>query len=101
MKKFVKYFLSCFIAIMPCLLDAQQNLGEPNRTIDSLLNVLTILSSPSPEIKLVNGADTSQINTLNLLSSEYMHLDRYDMALQYAQEALKYASNINFQKGLA
>ena len=101
MKRFVKYLLYWFIAIMPCLLNAQQNLDEPNRTIDSLLNVLTILTSPSPEITLVKGSDTSQINTLNLLSSEYVHRDQYEKALQYAQEALKYAGTINFPKGLA
>jgi hypothetical protein len=67
MKKIKKHLLFCICFFCAGILTAQ----ESNKTIDSLLNVVEILSSPAPEIKLVEGADTTLINTFNLLSVQF------------------------------
>ncbi|MES2592660.1 MAG: tetratricopeptide repeat protein [Bacteroidota bacterium] len=69
--------------------------------IDSLLNVLKVLSNPSPEIRLVKGADTTRINTLNLLSKYYRNADDMVQSMQYSREAQNSAEKIGYHKGEA
>ena len=109
LKKTIPYLLLTNLIILPYLIQAQKTIdghsgsaqNAPHRTIDSLLNVLKILSSPTSEIKLVEGSDTTQINTLNLLSWQYINIVNFHLALQYAQLAQAQAEKINFKKGIA
>ncbi|MES2284164.1 MAG: tetratricopeptide repeat protein [Bacteroidota bacterium] len=102
LKKSIKYILFCFLFLACDFTNAQeQKKTEGNRTIDSLLNVLKVLSSPSPEIRLVKGADTVQINTLNLLSRQYRNMDSIEQAFQYSQQAKDLAEKSGFLKGEA
>jgi tetratricopeptide (TPR) repeat protein len=102
MKKNLKYVVFCFLLLHCVFLKAQvPRKAENNRTIDSLLNVLKIFSVPNPEVKLAKGADTVQVNVLNLLSKQYQDIGNFENALLYAQKALNNASLINFQKGMS
>ncbi|MES2284163.1 MAG: tetratricopeptide repeat protein [Bacteroidota bacterium] len=97
MKKNVKYLLTYTLAFSSCLLIAQNT----NPTIDSLLNVLKTLSSPSPEVQFVKGTDTIKVNTLNSLSWQYINIGELKQAMQHAQEAKQLGENVSFKKGIA
>ncbi|MES2284165.1 MAG: tetratricopeptide repeat protein [Bacteroidota bacterium] len=97
MKKNIKYFFICILFFCIRLLNAQ----ESDPSIDSLLNVLKILSSTSPEIKLVKGSDTALVNTLNLLSKQYRNTNNFREALHFAEEAQQQGEKLNYRKGIA
>lgn len=97
LKKNIKHFLLYILLFSISAVNAQ----ESNSTIDSLLKVISTLSSPSPEVKLVKGADTTLINTLNQVSNEFRYIDSYEKALKYAQDALLQSEKIDYQKGIA
>lgn len=102
MKNNVKCIFSCIFLLASCFSDAKETTtSASNPTIDSLLNVLKNLSSPSPEVKLAKGSDTVQINTLNLLGGLYTKIGSYEEALKYAQQAELQAKKINFKKGIS
>jgi serine phosphatase RsbU (regulator of sigma subunit)/tetratricopeptide (TPR) repeat protein len=74
-----------FILICCC----RQGLGQ-NHAIDSLKEVLKREKD-----------DTSKINTLNLLSSSLLRLDKIDTSLFCADDAQKLAEKYGYKKGLA
>ncbi len=85
-----------------CFLNAQaKQPTQDESTIDSLINVLKILSSPSTETPFVKGVDTIKINTLTLLTWEYIKMDNYEQALEYAQQMKQQSEPLNYQKGVA
>ena len=92
MKRLVTYFLSGILVLMSCFLIAQQNKASIGHDpiIDSLQNVLKNLSG-----------DTTEVNTLNLLSRQYRNTGIYEPAMQYAREAQQFAKKLNYQKGIA
>ena len=102
MKNNIKYILSWCIVLASCVSKAQETkIPESNPIIDSLLNVLNLLSNPSPEVKLEKGSDTVIIKTLNLLGKKYLIISDYEQALKYLLEAQQQSEKIKFQTGLA
>jgi tetratricopeptide (TPR) repeat protein len=97
LKNNLRCFLFLSLAFSTSILNAQERTLE----IDSLLNILNIISSPSPEVKRADGADTILVNTLNQLAYEYINLGNYEEALPYIQKALKKATDINYSKAIA
>ena len=61
-----------------------------NRTIDSLLTLLT-----------ADKPDTNKVNHLNNLCREYGNIRKIDTALRTGNEALALAQKLNFKKGIA
>src|SRR5688572_30867389 len=59
-----------------------------------------IVDSLQAQLKLHQKKDTIQVNILNALSSQFQWLD-FNMSLQYAEQALKSAEPIEFQRGIA
>jgi len=82
--KLMKTMLVCLL--FTTLLNAQE---ITNPTIDSLVSVL----------KKAN--DTTQANTLNLISRQYIGIGNYPKALEYANDAEKKAEKVNYTKGIA
>ncbi|MDP1745475.1 MAG: adenylate/guanylate cyclase domain-containing protein, partial [Bacteroidota bacterium] len=80
MKKLLICFLSCILILVACSIQAQQN------KIDSLITVL------KTAIK-----DTSKVNALNDLSRQYSNIGDYELALQYAQQALQQSQNLLYE----
>jgi tetratricopeptide (TPR) repeat protein len=64
--------------------------GQNNSVIDSLENILKTAK-----------ADTTKVNCLNSLSSEYMKISDYKMSMQYAESALVLANTLDYKKGIA
>ena len=65
-------------------------LGQNNPVIDSLENILKTAK-----------ADTTKVNCLNALCSQYGRISDYEMALQYAESALELAETLDYKKGIA
>ena len=65
-------------------------LSAQNKTIDSLLS---LLKNVTP--------DTTQVNRLNKLCTEYTEIGHYDTAFYYGNTALHLAQQINIKKGIA
>ncbi len=82
MKKIVILCLSCILFMMSCFLQAQQV------KIDSLIIVLKTAIE-----------DTTKINTLNTLSRQYSNIGDYELALQYAQQALQQSEELIYKQG--
>ncbi|MGB3947061.1 MAG: tetratricopeptide repeat protein, partial [Bacteroidia bacterium] len=97
MRKIIIYVVISTILFNVLHLKAQTN----KETIDSLLNVINRLSSPSVEIKLVEGADTALINTLNLLTRKYLENSDNKQAEKYGNDALNKALKTNYNNGIA
>lgn len=66
----------------------------------SLQAQLDVADSLQEKLRLSPEADTSRVNTLNTLSHQYQWYD-FNRSLQYAEEALKIAESISFQRGIA
>jgi tetratricopeptide (TPR) repeat protein len=96
MKKLVLLFI-IISSLNSCCVQAQ----ESQQTIDSLLNVLQRLSSPSPEIELVTGSDTVKVIVLNRLGRHYRMTNNYDQALKYLNEAKTIAHKVEYLRGEA
>jgi tetratricopeptide (TPR) repeat protein len=90
-----RYLFFCLFLFNIGLSNAQ----ESNRVIDSLLNIIHVLSSPSPEVHLVKGSDTSLINVLNKLSRCYMNMGDYEQSLLYVNDALQRSEKIDYGEG--
>ncbi len=77
------------------------NAQESQRNIDSLLNVLETLSSVNPEIKLVEGSDTTKIIVLNRLARHYRITSNYRLGLKYSNESKNLSQRVGYRKGEA
>jgi len=83
MKKLVICFLSAILIHISFPLQGQQN------KIDSLKIVLR---------KVIE--DTSRANTLNTLSRQYSNIGDYELALNYAQQAVQLSKKLLYEKGI-
>ena len=65
-------------------------LGQTNRIIDSLENILRTAK-----------ADTAKVKCLNELSYQYLKVSEFKIAVQYAESALDLAKTLDYKKGIA
>lgn len=90
MKKNIKYLFTFIFVFIACTLNAEPTIGSnSNKIIDSL----RIILKKSKE-------DTTQVNTLNAISSEYLKADNYKQALKNAEQAKQHAEKCNYKRGL-
>lgn len=92
MRNNLRLFLSLGFVLTFCFSAAQQNKtnGEQNQIIDSLNNLLQF-----------SNYDTTRVNILNNLSSQYINTANYEKALQYAKDAKLQGEKLNYNKGIA
>lgn len=85
------------LVLLFVMLNSIQHLTHAqNRTIDSLLHIIN--SSP---LRGGAGADTSQVNTLNAITREYINTGDYELAISNAEKAEALSITLGFKKGLA
>ena len=82
------FFSADLITIHPGFLLAQVNTGSSLIT-DSLLNSLKKAKE-----------DTSKINTLNVLSRQYLNTGSYEQAIEYAKKSQRLSEELEFKRGL-
>jgi len=68
--------------------------------LNDVMSQVHIVDSLQAQLEHHQKKDTVQVNILNALSSQYQWLD-FNKSLQYAEEALKSAETIEFQRGIA
>ncbi len=68
--------------------------------LHDVISQVHIVDSLQAQLEHHQKKDTIQVNILNALSSQYQWLD-FNKSLQYAEEALKSAETIEFQRGIA
>ncbi len=89
------------LVLLFVMLNSIQHLSlAQNRTIDSLLHIINS-SSLRGGAGGGGGADTSQVNTLNEISWEYINTGDYELAISNAEKAEALAITLGFKKGLA
>ena len=83
MKRTITFGLTFILILLHCFIQAQQ------AKIDSLQTVLK-----------TSKEDTSKVNTLNILSKQYMAAGNYEQALQFGKQAALQAEKLNYKKGM-
>ncbi|MES2286388.1 MAG: tetratricopeptide repeat protein [Bacteroidota bacterium] len=90
MKKYIIHLFTFIFVFNACFLNAKPIIrSNSNKIIDSLHIVLKKAKE-----------DTTQVNTLNAISREYLKADNYKQALQNAEEAQQLAEKCNYKSGL-
>lgn len=91
MKKYIKY-LSVFIFVFGSFSLSAQQTGI-NTSSDKIIDSLQYVYKTAQK-------DTNKINALNAISSEYLKIDNYKLALKYAELANQKAEVCNYKKGI-
>jgi signal transduction histidine kinase/DNA-binding response OmpR family regulator len=68
--------------------------------IERSIAQVDVVDSLTTQLSLHTQVDTSRVNLLNALSYEFQLLD-FNRSLSYADEALRLAESLSFQKGIA
>ncbi|MES2592659.1 MAG: tetratricopeptide repeat protein [Bacteroidota bacterium] len=90
MKERISCLGFCILFIITIVFYSGEVVAAQITKIDSLILVLKNVKE-----------DTSQVNTLNELSREYINKSNYELAHKYVDQAQKLAQKLNFRKGMA
>ncbi len=83
-------WLVAVILAFALLISVLPGQGQPQAKIDSLLTV--IQSSEK---------NTKKVDNLHLLARQYQYLSNYELAMQYANQSLDLANELNYSKGVS
>lgn len=91
-KRVVTCFFVCILVFVSYFGHAQKYKfsGEFGQTIDSLQLFLK-----------TSKEDITKVNTINILSRQYINTGNYEKALQYAEDAQQQSGKLSYQKGIA